>query len=126
MIIDTDVLIWYMRGNPKAYRVIQKQRHGFSLSVVTYMELVQGVRNKRELDELQKALKRWNATILPITEIISEKAKFYIEQYYLSHSLQLADALIAGTAVLHALPILTGNDKHYNMVPEIQIRKFRP
>ncbi len=34
MIIDTDVLIWYMRGNKKAYNVIERE-HGFFVSVVT-------------------------------------------------------------------------------------------
>jgi len=126
MIIDTDVLIWYMRGNTKAYRVIHRQRHGFSLSVVTYIELVQGMRNKRELNEFKKALRSWKASVLPVNEAISDKAKYYIEQYYLSHSLQLADALVAGTAVIHNLPILTGNDKHYRMIPVIRLQKFSP
>ena len=45
MLIDTDVLVWYMRGNERAKRVI-KNSDGFSISVVTYMELVQGLRNK--------------------------------------------------------------------------------
>ncbi len=97
MIIDTDVLIWYLRGNVNAYKVITKQS-GFSLSVITYMELVQGMRNKRELHEFQKAVKSWIATVLPINEAISEKAKSYVEQYFLSHSLELADALVAATA----------------------------
>ena len=39
MMIDTDVLIWYMRGNPKAEIIIEKL-NGFFISVVTYMELV--------------------------------------------------------------------------------------
>ncbi len=48
MIIDTDVLIWYMKGNEKAYKTIEIA-NTFFLSVVTYMELVQGMRNKKEL-----------------------------------------------------------------------------
>jgi len=51
---------------------------------------------------------------------------FYVEQHFLSHSLQLADALIGPTAVAYGLPILTGNDKHYRRVKDIQITKFRP
>ncbi len=53
MLIDTDVLIWYMRGNEKAYKTIEKT-DGFSVSVVTYIELVQGKRNKKELNLLRK------------------------------------------------------------------------
>ncbi len=125
MIMDTDVLIWYMRGNKKAYKIIEDQQ-GFFTSVVTYIELVQGMRNKNELIELRCAFREWNTKILYINEEISSKAMFYIERHYLSHSLQLADALIASTALVNGLPILTGNDKHYRMIKELEIIKFKP
>ena len=60
MIIDTDVLVWYMRGNESAYQVVENSSN-FFISVVTYMELVQGMRNKNELNNLRKALHGWNA-----------------------------------------------------------------
>lgn len=125
MLIDTDVIIWYMRGNPNALNALE-QHKGFTISVVTYMELVQGMRNKNELASLRKALKSWNTKIIYITEEISSKAMFYVEQHYLSNSLQLADALIGATAVSHGISLLTGNDKHYRIVKEIKLSKFRP
>ena len=124
MLIDTDVLIWYMRGNSNALSAIKKY-NGFAISVVTYMELVQGMRNKNELRLLRKALKAWNTKIIYITEEISSKAMFYVEQHYLSHSVQLADALIGATAVSHGIPLLTGNTKHYKIVKEIKLTKFK-
>jgi len=123
MLIDTDVLIWYMRGNEKAYQVIENVDN-FFISVVTYMELVQGLRNKKELNHLRKALHGWNAQILYVSEEISAKAMFYVEQHFLSHSMQLADALIGATAIARGLPMLTGNDKHYKVMKELEIKKF--
>jgi len=125
MLIDTDVLIWYMRGNSTALDEIEKHKY-FSISVVTYMELVQGMRNKQELTSLRKALKSWNCKIIYITEEISSKAMFYVEQHYLSHSMQIADALIGATAASYGVPLVTGNDKHYKVVKEIALTKFRP
>ncbi len=125
MVIDTDVLIWYMKGNEKAYKIIENSEH-FFISVVTYMELVQGMRNKNELNNLRSALHAWNTKVLYISEEISVRAMFFVEQHYLSHSIQLADALIGATAISHGLPILTGNDKHYKILKDIQIKKFRP
>ena len=125
MLIDTDVIIWYMRGNATALDEIEKQKN-FSISVVTYMELVQGIRNKKELTSLRKALKSWNCKIIYITEEISSKAMFYVEQHYLSHSMQIADALIGATAASYGVPLLTGNDKNYKIVKEIDLKKFRP
>ena len=125
MIIDTDVLIWYLRGNGKAYDLIDNLNN-FSLSSVTYMELVQGMRNKEELTALRKALYLWNAKILYISEEISAKAMFFVEQHFLSHSIELADALIGATAITYGSPLLTGNDKHYKVIKGIQLNIFRP
>jgi hypothetical protein len=125
MVIDTDVLIWYMKGSEKAYKAIENSKN-FFISVVTYMELVQGMRNKNELNNLRRALYVWNSKILYISKEISVKAMFFVEQHYLSHSIQMADALIGATAISYGLPILTGNDKHYKILKDIRIKKFRP
>ena len=125
MIVDTDVLIWYLRGNENAYELIDNANNLY-LSVVTYMELVQGMRNKKELISLRKALHIWNAKILYITEDISAKAMFFVEQHFLSHSMQLADALIGATAISYGSPLVTGNDKHYRVMKGLQLKKFRP
>ena len=125
MIIDTDVIIWYMRGNEKAFDLLES-RSAFNVSVITYMELVQGMRNKDELILLRKAFKNWNTKLIYINEEISSKAMFYVEQHYLSHSMQIADALIAATAVSLGESLLTGNDKHYKVVKEIDVQVFRP
>lgn len=57
MLIDTDIIILYMRGNEKVKELIS-HIVGFHISAVTYMELVQGMRNKNELLVLRKALRQ--------------------------------------------------------------------
>ena len=125
VLVDTDVLIWYLRGNEKAYIAIEALE-SFSISVVTYMELVPGMRSKKELNALRQALHSWDCKILYITEEISAKALFTVEQYFLSHSMQLADAMIGSTAIAHGIPLLTGNDRHYKAMKQIQIKRFHP
>lgn len=125
MLVDTDVLIWYLKGNLNARTEIEALSE-FYISVVSYIELVQGMRNKQELTCLRRALRAWNAKIAYITEDISAKAMFYVEQYYLSHSLQLADALISATAVANGLDVLTANTKHYHFLKDITLKGFKP
>ena len=124
MIVDTDVLIWYSRGHQKAIDVIHSLDR-FSLSVVTYIEIIQGVRSKKELNAFKKALGILNAQVIQIDELISTKAMFYVEQYALSHTMELADALIGASAVIKQLPLITGNEKHYKHLPEIKVQKFQ-
>ena len=124
-LVDTDVLIWYLRGNERAYQTIESL-NGFSISVVTYIELVQGMRHKQELMTLRKALRRWNARLIYLSEEISVKAMFYVEQHFLSHALELADALIGASAISHGVPLLTGNEKHYRVLSDLELLKFEP
>ncbi len=125
MVVDTDVLVWYMKGNHNAYKTIENAGI-FYISVVTCIELVQGMRDKVELNSLRRALRAWDSKILHISEEISAKALFFVEERFLSHSVQLADALIGATAISHGLPIVTGNDKHYRAMKGLQVKKFRP
>jgi len=125
MLVDTDVLIWYLRGDERAREAIESYP-SFSVSVVTYMELVQGMRDRRELAALRRSLKDWNAKVLYIDEEISVKAMFLVERHFLSDSLRLADALIASTALANGMPVLTANDKHYKAVSQLDVEIFRP
>jgi len=123
LIIDTDVLIWELRGNAKAKEVIH-QNIPFSISVVTYIELVQGMRNRQELNKFIKQITKWNTRIIQINNDISTRAMIFIEDFSLSHSMQLADALIAATCISSGEPLLTANEKHYKHIPNLQIIKF--
>jgi predicted nucleic acid-binding protein len=125
LIIDTDVLIWYLRGNKNAQKAINSNIP-FKISVINYMELLQGLRDKKEYSTLQKCLKNWAIEIIQINENISSRAMFYVEDYCLSHSMELGDAIIAATTLEHRETLLTANEKHYRFIPNIQISKFMP
>ncbi len=88
------------------------------------MEIIHGVRNKGELNSFKKALGILNVKVIQIDELVSTKAMFFVEQYSLSHSMELADALIGATSIIKNTQLLTGNDKHYKYLPEINIQKF--
>jgi len=122
-LVDTDVLIWYLRGNEKAKNILKNL--DFAISIVTYMEIIQGIRNKKELNIFRKFIKTWGIQVIYISEEISSKAAFYMEEFALSHSMAMADSLIAATASVNGLILLTGNDKHYRFL-DIEIEVFRP
>ena len=125
MIIDTDVLIWYLRGDEEARKTVD-EAVPFSISVITYMELMQGMRNKAESRAFQRQLQKWNVEIVQISREASSRAMFYVQEYALSHSMELADALIAATVVQSGDVLLTANDKHYKFIPTMECKRFSP
>jgi len=125
MLIDTDVLIWLFRGRDSACKAIQKC-DAVELSAISYMELVQGMRDKNEFQLLRQTIHEREWGILPLSENISHRAMVYIENYALSDGLQLADALIAASAVESGSVLMTANIKHYKVIPEIELTRYRP
>ncbi|HHD79828.1 MAG TPA: type II toxin-antitoxin system VapC family toxin [Epsilonproteobacteria bacterium] len=125
VLLDTDVIIWYLRGNQNAYDLIHSLNR-FAISAVTYMELVQGMRDKAELRQLKRTLKQWQVKTIYMNEEISALALFYVEEYFLSYSMQLADALIGATCSNYGLVLYTANDKHYKIINDLEIKIFRP
>lgn len=125
MLVDTDVLIWMLRGQASARRAIEAVRP-VTLSAVTYMELAQGVRDQNELRLLRQTLEVGGWRILPLTENVGHRAIVYIEDYGLSDGLRLADALIAATAVESGNGLLTGNARHYRCIPNMLLSQYAP
>jgi predicted nucleic acid-binding protein len=124
-LVDTDVLIWHLRGNPNATRRLD-QLSRLMISAITWLELVQGMRNREELQAVQKSFSMRHAERLPLTPAITEHATMLMETLALSHGMQLGDALIAATALEHRLTVLTANIKHFSAVDGLQVERFEP
>jgi predicted nucleic acid-binding protein len=125
MIFDTDIFIWVQRGNEKATKIMEKseERH---LSVQTYMELLQGAKDKNQHKYIKDFLTAFDFLVLPLTENIGHRASIYIEEYTLASGLRSGDAIIAATAVENNLPLVSSNVKHFKMIKELKLKSFKP
>ena len=125
MLVDTDVLIWHLRGYPQATRRLD-ELGALTLSAISWLEVLQGMRNKAELIAVKKMLDKRSARLLPVTEAITLRATGLMESLTLSHGLQMGDALIAATAIEHQLSVLTANVKHFGAVQGLGVEVFVP
>lgn len=67
MLVDTDVLIWHLRGYAQATRRLDQLDYSLTLSAVSYLEVLQGLRDKAELAAVKQMLARRAATLLPVS-----------------------------------------------------------
>jgi predicted nucleic acid-binding protein len=125
MIFDTDVLVWASRGNLRAARTIDAVTDR-ALSIVSLMELLQCARSKLESRQIRQSLRQLRFRVLPLSEPIGATAAAIVEQHALAHGIQLADALIAATAIEADQPICTANVKHFRPVGALSRVAFRP
>ncbi len=66
------------------------------------------------------------AEVVPLTEGITEAARQLMERFVLSRRPESDDVLIAATALSRGEPVATGNLKHFDFIPGLVIKPFRP
>ena len=125
MLFDTDIFIWVQRGSRKAAALVDRTEERF-LSVYSYMELLQGAKNKKHHAYVNDFLSSFGFVTLPLSENIGHRALIYIEEYAMSHGLRAGDALVAATAAENNLQLVTSNAKHFKPIKELKIKAFRP
>jgi len=125
MIFDTDVIVWALRGNKRAATTIDRAE-SLEISVVSYMELLHGVRDKKDSRLTKAFLADLGFRIVPLSEIIGHRASIYLEEYGLKSNLGVPDALIAATAVENNTVLCSGNAKDYRDIVEVELKAFRP
>lgn len=125
MIFDTDIFIWVQRGNEKAARLMDRTPERY-LSIQSYMELLQGAKNKSHHKYIKDFITSFGFVVLPLTENIGHRALIYIEEYSLSSGMRSGDALIAATAIENNLPLSSSNTKHYKVIKDLQLKVFKP
>ena len=96
LLLDTDVLIDFLRGHPAAIQLLETSNHEFWISAVSIAELYVGVPDGKErevLDQLIGLLR-----VVEITTEIAQQAGLWRRKYGSSHGTGIMDALIAACA----------------------------
>lgn len=127
VIFDTDVLVYYLRGDQRAADFVRSVPYAQrKLSTIAYMELIQGVRDRREMQILRQDLQHNFSELIAVSQAISDQAVRLMEQYALSHGLRVADALIAATALVCDYRLATANARHYRQIERLELVIYRP
>jgi predicted nucleic acid-binding protein len=114
-LLDTDVLIWILRGRNEIVDKISKlkEKTPVCISVISIAEIYQNIFSS-ELTTTEEFLNLHN--IFEIDAKIAKIAGLYFQQYSKQlKNLSLADCLIAATANSHDLILVTLNTKHFPM-----------
>lgn len=117
MIVDTDVLIDFFRGNPKTIDFIGRYSTEINISSVTITELYSGVRSNKEEQDIEDFLE--TIKIINVDQKIARDGGLVRKRYSKSHGTGIIDSLIAATALIYQLPLATLNQKHYPMVDNL-------
>lgn len=120
-LIDTCLLVYVARGREEKVRGLESLR-GAVISYVTYGELVQGVRNKRELKMVEEIVGDY---VLDGGGVkVWQKAIEILKMHHHGDGVGLMDAIIAAQAMVNGWVLITENLKHFRMIDGLEVKKL--
>lgn len=114
VLIDTDVMVDFLRGDPRARRLLKRHSTNAILSCIVVAELYAGVKGERELRTLDSLVSLFR--VVPVSPELARAGGLHKKDYAASHGVGLADAIVAATAQSENAVLLTLNTKHYPMI----------
>lgn len=118
-VIDSDVLIDYLRDQPQAVRVLEGSEQPLAVSAISVAELYAGVRDGEERHQLDLFIGAF--TVLPLDRQSAQRAGLWRRQYGPSHGTGLADALIAASVEAAGATLVTLNRRHFPMLADVLV-----
>jgi predicted nucleic acid-binding protein len=118
VLVDTNVLVYHVAGDPAATRFLDETiaRRSFCLSILSVIEFLgwHG-HTDDEFAECKELIEL--ATILPVSKEVADKAIALRR----AKRIKLADAVIASTALVNNLNLVTTNIRDFKGIRELQI-----
>lgn len=119
--VDSDVLIWHLRGDQRArgllHRLRQEEHSDLWIGAMQRAEIVFFTRPD-ETETTELLLSQFRTT--PVDQSIVDRAGGLFREWHASHGIDANDALLAATAMTTGGRIVTLNVKHYPM-PDILV-----
>lgn len=113
-LIDIDVLVDISKAHTEAADFVDALPGELAMSRISAMELIIGARNKREQAIIENFINCYR--IEEVSDVIGQSAYHYVKQYAKSHGMMIADALIAATAMVNNLVLVSKNEKHFKAI----------
>jgi len=116
-LFDSNILIDYLRDDTEAVECVESQPSQLSISTIVEAELYAGVHDEDERRRIEIMLGEFQ--VFPVTRPIALLGGLFKRDYQPSHGTGLADALIAATADVHEVRLVTLNEKHFPMLDDL-------
>jgi predicted nucleic acid-binding protein len=114
IILDTDVMIDFIKGHPKAINLFDTFQDPVVLPSVVVAELYAGAKGDKEIQLLDRVIAVQR--IVDLSKEIAKTAGLYRMKYGKSHGVGLFDAVVAATVQSEDADLKTLNVKHYPMI----------
>ncbi|KOR32204.1 twitching motility protein PilT [Achromatium sp. WMS3] len=128
-LIDTDILSLFLRNDKQVvarFNAYYQEYNTVSFSVVTWYEIVSGLKHKDAKRQLESFLTFAEyCQIIPLSQSVANNAAdLYAFTRKTGTPVDDIDLLIAGTALTHGMAIATRNVSHFNRLPGLIVEDW--
>ncbi|MGH2559136.1 MAG: type II toxin-antitoxin system VapC family toxin [Thermomicrobiales bacterium] len=126
-LLDTDWTIDFLGGRPPAQALVaQLLRQDLAISIVTYMEVLEGIRGRPVPKPREREFRRFLKSIRVITlgrPIAVRAADIRVDLRRRKRPVddRALDILIVATAIEHNLILVTRNTRDYEDIPDLRL-----
>jgi len=117
-LIDTDVIIEYLRGREQAIKYLESLEGTLHVSAITVAELYSGVRDN-EQEALAQFLSAFD--VVAVDHALAQDAGLCRKSQKPAHGTGLADAIVAMSAKAAGAVLVTFKERHYPMVGDLAV-----
>jgi predicted nucleic acid-binding protein len=117
-LVDTDVIIEYLRGREQAVGCLESLEGTLHVSVITVAELYSGVRDN-EQEALEQFLNAFDVVAVDMS--LARSAGLCRKSYQPAYGTGLADAIVAMSAKAVGATLVTFNRRHYPMTDDLLV-----
>ena len=122
-LIDSDVLIWHLRGEHKALNLLKRLRDKEKFELWTgAMQRAEVIFFMRPVEEEATLLFLSQFQTAPVDQLIVDQAGELYRRWNPRNGIDINDAILAATAMHVGAKIYTLNTKHYPM-PEVVVQR---
>lgn len=122
LIVDTSIIIDHLRKRNKRKSVLFHIVDVYALHtpVIVEFELFAGAIDSEKRRDVRQVLKLCGS--IPLTSEIGERAgQIYQQLKKANHLIEIRDLLIASTALVYELPLMTLNTKHFQRIADLSL-----
>jgi tRNA(fMet)-specific endonuclease VapC len=124
-LVDTDWVIDYLKGLPKAQTFLASfPAASLSISLITYGEIYDGIYHGRNALQHERIFLHFlqGVKVLPLNRAVMKRfAQLRGQLRQTGQIIGDFDILIAATALYHDLTLMTQNRRHFSRIPTLKL-----
>ena len=126
-LVDTDWVIDLLASVPEALQLLDRlAQDGIAISIITYMEVYQGVERSPHPEEAQRKLAAFlnSVPVIPLTPAVAQRCarlRETLRKQGRRVNARSLDLIIAATALEYNLTLVTRNAEDYADIPGLKL-----